>query len=45
MMPYETPSWVNIGSGNGLFPDGTQPFPLQTNIDLPAKAFVALTWE
>ena len=25
----ETQNWVNTGSGNGLVPDGTKPFPEQ----------------
>ena len=26
MMPYDE-NWVNIGSGNGVLPDGTKPLP------------------
>ena len=28
-----TGNWVNIGSGNGLLPDGTKPLPEPTLID------------
>ena len=27
VMPYGAKIWVNIGSGNGLLPDGTKPLP------------------
>ena len=27
MTPYGDEIWVNIGSGNGLLPDGTKPLP------------------
>ena len=27
MTPYGDINWVNIGSGNGLLPDGTKPLP------------------
>ena len=30
---------VNIGSGNGLMPDGTKPFITWTNVDLSSVAF------
>ena len=41
--PYATEIWVNIGSGNGLVPDGTRtlPKPMLTNHHW---CFVTLTW-
>ena len=44
VMPYSDIIWVNIGSGNGLMPDGTKPLPEPMMIShlLP---FVVLTWE
>ena len=45
-----TRDWVNIGSGNGLLPDGTKPLPepMLTYHQLSPLAFIrgrALSWE
>ena len=36
-----TQIWVNIGSGNGLLPDGTKPLP-EPNICLSSKVFCGI---
>ena len=36
-----TEIWVNIGSGNGLLPDGTKPLPEQ-NVDLPSVRSIGI---
>ena len=38
-----TEIWVNIGSGNGLLPDGTKPLPeVRTNVDLPSVRSIGI---
>ena len=36
--------WVNIGSGNGLLPDGTKPLP-ESVLTYHQRCSVAVTWE
>ena len=34
-------SWINIGSNNGILPDGTSPL-LKDNVDWPSKVFSSI---
>ena len=38
-----TEIWINIGSGNGLLPDGTKPLP-ESMLTYNQWGIVALTW-
>ena len=40
----ETQNWINIGSGNGLLPDGTKPLP-EPMLTYQEWSPVAFTWE
>ena len=44
MTLYGTEIWVNIGSGNGLLPDGTKPLP-EPMLTYHQRGSVALSWE
>ena len=42
--PSDTKIWVNIGSGNGLLPDGTKPLP-EPMLTLSLMRFCGIYWE
>ena len=39
-MAYMLKIWVNIGSGNGLLPDGTKPEPVVTDHQLDLREYI-----